>query len=109
MISQHAVGGKRPWEKANKVPCDKISSSVLPTLFGLGAVPWNSTLWRSRYPRFAQMMDKRTYCVPYGNAVVSNRYVGVPCDDYPVTGNSHKQLELWGFMQGNNTNSVPCE
>ena len=55
------------------------------------------------------MMDKRTYCVPYGNAVVSNRYVGVPCDDYPVTGNSHKQLELWGFMQGNNTNSVPCE
>jgi hypothetical protein len=65
VIAQHAVGGKRPWTKANKVPCEPISSKVLPTIFGLGNVPWNSSLWRRRYPRFAQMMDKRLYCVPY--------------------------------------------
>ena len=81
---------------------------MLPTIFGLGAVPWNSTLWRARYPRFARMMDARLYCVPYGNAVVGNRYIDVPCDDYPVSGNSAAELRLWGFIHGNNTDTVPC-
>ena len=54
------------------------------------------------------MMDKRTYCVPYGNTVVGNRYVDVPCVDYPVTENSGAQLRLWGFQQGNNSNTMNC-
>ena len=32
----HAVGGKHPWTKANKVPCEAINPSVLKTLMGLG-------------------------------------------------------------------------
>lgn len=108
VVSQHAVGGKRPWTKANKLPCEPINPSVLSNLMGLGAVPWNSVLWRTRYPRFAAMMDERTYCVPYGNAVVGNTYRGVPCVDYPVTENTGAELRLWGFQQGNNTNTLHC-
>lgn len=112
VIAQHAVGGKHPWTKANKVPCGAISPSVLKTLMGLGTVPWNSTLWRTRYPRFAQMMDKRTYCVPFNNEVLNNTYTGVPCDDYPVlkgkSGNTAQQLRLWNFTAEGNTNTIPC-
>ena len=120
VIAQHAVGGKRPWTKANKVPCEPINPSVLPTIFGLGAVPWNSSLWRRRYPRFAQMIDDRTYCVPYNNEVIDNRYVGVPCIDYPVLmaghggkanaggGNTPQQLRLWNFTSEGNSNTVLC-
>jgi hypothetical protein len=92
-----------------KVPCEPINPSVLATIFGLGAVPWNSSLWRGRYPRFAHMMDDRLYCVPYGNEVVSNSYVDVPCVDYPVSGNTKRELQLWGFVQANNSNTVHCK
>jgi hypothetical protein len=120
VIAQHAVGGKWPWTKANKVPCEPISPTVLPTIFGLGAVPWNSSLWRRRYPRFARMIDERLHCVPYGNTVSNNTYTGVPCVDYPVLmaphgkanaggGNTPQQLRLWNFTSEGNTNTISCK
>ena len=40
--------------------------------------------------------------------VIGNTYVGVPCRDYPVTGNTHQQLRLWNFTSEANTNTIAC-
>ena len=46
--SDDVIAFGRPWTKANKVPCEPINPKVLASLMGLGAVPWNSALWRTR-------------------------------------------------------------
>jgi hypothetical protein len=47
-------------------------------------------------------------CCRYNNRVIHNTYVGVPCRDFPVTGNSHQQLRLWNFTSEANTNTIAC-
>ena len=80
--------------------------------FDFDRVPsWNSTLWRTRYPSFASMMDARTLsCAPYGNTVANNTYVDVPCIAFPVRKDraSTQSLSNWRFVAEGNTNTVEC-
>jgi hypothetical protein len=50
----------------------------------------------------------RRYCVPYNNMVIDNRFIDVPCVDYPILKTPSKQLRLWNFTATGNNNTTPC-
>jgi parallel beta-helix repeat protein len=105
VISMHAFNG------GSTLPCPAlVNYSQYQVHNTLPKVPWDGSLWRTRYPIFNRMMEGAFFCVPFANQITDNEYIGVSCADFPVALDraSPAELRLWGCTVANNTNTRVC-